>query len=75
LKQGLKQKLYPLSKAFQDMWHATCTHIIHGDSQFLMVGNQIDTLTRGLYFGHNLCCKYSNGSCEFILNIYILKKI
>jgi hypothetical protein len=38
-----------------------------------MVGNQIETLTFGLSFSHNLCCKYSNGSCEPILNVYILR--
>jgi hypothetical protein len=36
-----------------------------------MVGSQIGTLTLDLYFNHNLCFKYSNGSCEPILNIYI----
>jgi hypothetical protein len=35
--------------------------------------NQIDTLTFGLSFNHNLCCKYSNGSCEPILDIYVLR--
>jgi hypothetical protein len=29
-------------------------------------------LTLGLSFGHNLCLKCPNGSCEPILNIYIL---
>jgi hypothetical protein len=38
-----------------------------------MVGSQIDTLTFGPSFGHNLCCKYLNGSCEPILGIYISK--
>jgi hypothetical protein len=52
------------------MWHATCTHVIQGDSIFLMVGNQIDTLILGLSFGHNVYCKHSNGSCETI-NIYV----
>jgi len=51
------------------------TQVIHGDSQLLMVGNQIDVLTLGLFFDHNLCCTYPNGSYEPILNIYFLKKI
>ncbi len=38
-----------------------------------MVGNQIDNLTLDLFFGHNLCFKYPNGSCEPILDIYVLK--
>jgi hypothetical protein len=36
------------------------------------VGNQIDILTHDLSFGHNLCCKYSNGSCEPIVDICVL---
>jgi len=36
-----------------------------------MVENQIFILIPTLSFGHNLCCKYSNGSCKLILNIYI----
>jgi hypothetical protein len=36
-----------------------------------MIKNQIDILTPGFSFGHNLCCKYSNGSCEPILDIYV----
>jgi hypothetical protein len=38
-----------------------------------MVKSQIDTLTPGFSFGHNLYCKYSNGSCEPILNIFVLR--
>jgi len=36
-----------------------------------MVGNQIDNLTPNLSFGHNLCFKNQNGSCEPILDIYV----
>jgi hypothetical protein len=32
-----------------------------------------DNLTPSLYFGHNLCCKYSNKSCKSILDIYVSK--
>ncbi len=36
-----------------------------------MVRNQIDTLTLDPSFGHNLCCKYSNGSFRAIgLNVH-----
>jgi hypothetical protein len=42
------------------MWHTTCMQINQGDSWILVVGNQISNLT----FGHNLCFKYSNGTCE-----------
>jgi hypothetical protein len=36
-----------------------------------MVGSQIVSLTPGLSFCHNLCCRCPNGSCEPIFNIYI----
>jgi hypothetical protein len=36
-----------------------------------MVKSQIDILTFDPCFDHNLCCKYSNGSCKPILDIYI----
>ncbi len=36
-----------------------------------MVENQIGNLTPDPSFGHNLCLKYLNGSCELILNIDI----
>jgi hypothetical protein len=38
-----------------------------------VVGNQIGNLILNPSFGHNLCFKYPNGSCEFILNIYVSK--
>jgi hypothetical protein len=39
---------------------------------FLMVGNQIANLTRGLSFDHNLCFRCPNGQCEPSLDIYVL---
>ncbi len=36
-----------------------------------MVGSQIVNLTPDLSFGHNLCFKCPNTSCEPILNIYV----
>jgi hypothetical protein len=38
-----------------------------------MVRSKIDTLTPDPSFGHNLCCKYSNGPCESILDIQVLR--
>jgi hypothetical protein len=38
-----------------------------------MVGSQIGILTLDPSFGHNLCFKFPNGSCEPILKIYILR--
>jgi hypothetical protein len=39
-----------------------------------MVRSQIVKLIFGPCFGHNLCFNYPDGSCEPILDIYILKK-
>jgi hypothetical protein len=36
-----------------------------------MVESQIVNLTPSLFFGHNLCFKYPNGSCKPILDIYV----
>jgi len=44
---------------------------IQGDSQLLVVGSQIATLTPDSSFGHNLCFRCPNGSCEPILDIYV----
>ncbi len=44
-----------------------------GDSHLLVVGSQIGNLIPNLSFGHNLCLKYPNGSCEPILDIYVSK--
>ncbi len=60
-------------RAFQRYVACIWTQINRGNSQLLMVGNQIDTLTPNPSFGHNLCFKYPNASCEPILNIYIPK--
>jgi hypothetical protein len=60
LKWNLKQSFNLCREISNDMWHATCTHVIQGDSQLLMVGNQIGTLIFGLSFSHNLCYKYLN---------------
>jgi hypothetical protein len=51
------------------MWHATFMQINKGNSQLLVVKNQIDTLTPSISFGHNLCFKYSNGKSKPILDI------
>jgi hypothetical protein len=53
------------------MWQIPYMHVIQSDSQFLVVGSQIDTLTSDPSFGHKVCCKYSNGSCEPVLDIYV----
>jgi len=74
LRWGLKQSC-SLHWKISNMWHATCTQGNRGDSQLLVVGSQIGNLTSDLSFGHNLCLKYSNGSCKPILDIYVLKAL
>ncbi len=69
----MRQNCWPSRELSKDMWHATYTHVIQGDSKPLVVRNQIDTLIFGLSFSHNLYYKYSNGSCKPILNSYVLK--
>ncbi len=38
-----------------------------------MARSQINSLIPNPFFGHNLCFKYPNGSCEPIFDIFILK--
>jgi hypothetical protein len=68
LKWGLNQSCSPSWKLSNDMWHATYTRVFQGKYSGWC---QIDTLTLDLSFGHNLCFKYSNGSYNPILNIYV----
>ncbi len=69
IEMKFKSKLQ-LSKG---MWQATCMQGNRDNSRLLMIGNQIANLTLDPSFGHNLCLKCPNGSCEPILNIYIPK--
>jgi len=69
LKWGLKQSCSLRWKFTNDMSHATWTQGNWGDSWLLMVKNQIGNLTHGPSFGHNLCFKCPNESCEPILDI------
>jgi hypothetical protein len=71
LRWGLKKGCIPCFKNSNNMWHATCMQVNWGDSWLLMDASQIDNLTPDPYFGHNLCFKYPNGSCEPILDIYV----
>ncbi len=75
LKWYLKISCSPCQELSKDMWHATWMQVNQGDPQLLVIENQIDTLTYDLSFGHNFCFKYSNGSCEPILDIYISKSL
>jgi hypothetical protein len=55
------------------MWQVTCTQVNQGNSQLLVVRSQIHTLIPSLSFDHNLCFKSSNGTCEPILDIKVLR--
>jgi hypothetical protein len=68
---GLKQSYSPHQELFNGIWHATCTQGNWVDSWLLVVGSKIVNLTPDLSFGHNLCFRCPNGSCEPILNIYV----
>ncbi len=65
------QKCSPCRDIFNDMLHATCTRGNWVDSQLLVFGSQIANLTLDLSFGHNLCFRCPNGSCEPIFDIYV----
>jgi len=73
LKWSLKQSCSSHWEISNNMWHAIYMHVFQDDSRLLMGESQIDTLTPDPSFGHNLCFKYSNGSCKPILHIYILR--
>jgi hypothetical protein len=53
------------------MWHATYTQLNQGDSWLLMLGSKTSILTPDPFFGHHFCIKYSNGTCEPILDMYV----
>jgi hypothetical protein len=72
LRWGLKQSCSPRYEIFNDMLHATFTQGNRVDSWLLMVWNQTANLTPGHSFGHNLYFRCPNGSCEPILDIYVL---
>jgi hypothetical protein len=68
---GLKQSYNPRQELFNGVSHATCTEESWVDSRLLVVESQIVNLTPDLSFGHNLCFRCPNGSCEPILDIYV----
>jgi hypothetical protein len=66
-----KQSCSPRRELSNGMLHATCTWRNQGDLWLLVVGSQIANLTSDPSFGHNLCLKCPNRSCEPILDIYV----
>jgi hypothetical protein len=72
LGQGLKQSCSSRRELSNGVSKSPYTHQGQVDSQLLVVGNQIASLTPDLSFCHNLCCKCPNGSCKPVFNIYTL---
>ncbi len=68
-----KEKYNLHQKLSNDKLHTTRMQRNWGGFGFLVAGSQIENLTFGLSFGHNLCFKCPNGSCEPILDIYVPK--
>ncbi len=73
LRQGLKQSCNPRRELSNIMLHTTYMRRNWGDSQILIIGNQIANLTPIPSFGHNLCLKCLNESWKPILDIYVSK--
>jgi hypothetical protein len=69
LRWGQKQSFKSFQELSNNMWHASYTQINLGDSWRSVVGNQIGSLIPDLFFGHNLCFKYPNGSCEHFTHL------
>jgi len=67
---GLKQNCSSPWELFNGVSHSPCTYRGRVDSRLLMFGSQTASLTPKLSFDHNLCCKYPNGLCEAIFDIY-----
>jgi hypothetical protein len=67
---GLNQSGSSPREVFNAMSHSPNSHWDPIDSQLLVVGSQIASLTPGPSFAHNLGCRCPNGSCEAILDIY-----
>jgi hypothetical protein len=70
---GLKQSCSPCQELSNSVSHFTCTHQGQVNSWLLVVESQTTSLTPGLFFCHNLCCKCPNGSCKPIFDIYTVR--
>jgi len=71
LRWGLKNSWSPCRELSNNMSHTTYTQGNQVNFWLLVVGSQTANLTPSPSFGHNLCFRCLNGSCEPILNIYI----
>jgi len=70
LRWGLKKSCSPRQELSNGMY-ITYTQVNRVDSWLLVVESQTANLTPNLYFGHNLCFRCPNGSCEPILDICV----
>jgi hypothetical protein len=70
---SLKQSCSPNRELSNGMSFTTCTQGNRVDFRLLVVRSQIANLTPDISFGHNLCFRCPNGSCEIILHIYVLR--
>ncbi len=69
--RGLNQSCNSHQELSNGVSPFTCMHHDRVDSRLLVVGSQTGSLTPGLSFDPNLCCRCPNGSYEAILDIYI----
>ncbi len=70
LRCSLKQSCNSYQELFNGMLHALCSQVNRVDFRLFPVGSQIDSLTPGPSFGHNLCFKCPNEQCKRVLDIY-----
>jgi hypothetical protein len=73
LRWGLKKSCSLHQDLSKSMLDATCMQEKRVDSRLLVVRSQIANLTSGSSFGHNLCFKCPNGTCNPILDINVPK--
>ena len=71
LKWGINQSCSPFQDISNSMSYATFTKGNMVDSWLLVVKSQIGNLIPDLSFGHTLCFRCPNGSCDPILDIYV----
>jgi hypothetical protein len=67
---GLKQTCISPWELPNGVSHSACTHWGQVDSWLLVVRSETASLIPGPSFAHNLWCKFSNGPCEAIFDIY-----
>ncbi len=70
LQRDLNQSCNPRRDLSNDVSHSQIGCQEEVDSRLLVVGSQIDSLTPGPSFAHNLGCKCPNGQCKAIFDIY-----